>query len=57
MKWMKPAFDNTLLAELGGRGGGVKWCWHNIRKDGYLMMMLDYNVNAPNYVIGKLLSN
>ena len=28
---------------MGGGGGGVlKRCWHNIRRGGYLMMMLDY---------------
>ena len=52
-------------------GGEVKTmlqCWHNIKRGGYLMMMLDYKGgggqesgkkwlrNATNYVIRKLLS-
>ena len=28
-----------FLGEVGGGGGGVKWCWHNIRRGGYLMLL------------------
>ena len=31
-----------FLGEVGGEGEGGKWCWHNIRRGGCLMMMLDY---------------
>ena len=68
MKWMKPEFDNTFSQ---GKGG-FTWCWHNIRRGGYLIMMLDYKEGGgqesgkkwlhnkwmlPNYVLDKLLSN
>ena len=43
---------------LGKVGGGVKRCWHNIRRGGYLMMMLDYeggrgvkNLGKSDYII------
>ena len=36
-------WQNIFLGEVGGwEGGVVKRCWHNIRRDGYLMMMLEY---------------
>ena len=35
---MNPAFDNTYSEEKGG----FTPCCHNIRRGGYLMMMLDY---------------
>ena len=69
IRWMRPEFDNTFSH---GKGWFTR-CWHNIRRDGYLMMMLDYergrggqksekkwlyNLNyVINYVICKLLSN
>ena len=33
-----------FLGKVWGEGGGgvLKRCWHNIRRGGYLMMMLDY---------------
>ena len=32
-----------FFGKVWGEGGGVlKRCWHNIRRDGYLVMMLDY---------------
>ena len=38
MKWMKPVFDITFSK---GKWGGLKQCWHNIRRGGYFIM-LDY---------------
>ena len=62
MKWMKPVFDTTFFGGKYGRGA-VKTmleCWHNIRRGGYLMMMLDYkeggevkNLGKSDYVISE----
>ena len=30
-----------------------KWCWHNIRAGGYLMMMLDYKEGRGGQEFGK----
>ena len=38
---------------LRGSGGGLKWCWHNIRRGGYLIMMLDYKGGRRSQESGK----
>ena len=42
MKLIKPVFDNTFSKGKSGRGGGLTQCWYNIRRGGYLVMVLDY---------------
>ena len=38
---------------LGEVGGDLKRCWHNIRRSGYLMMMLDYKGGRGDQESGK----
>ena len=42
-----------FLGEVGGWGEGGKRCWHNIRRVGYLMMMLDYKGERGGQESGK----
>ena len=38
-------WQHIFLGEVGGRvegGGGLKQCWHNISRDGHVIIMLDY---------------
>ena len=63
MKWMKPVFDITFsYGKWFSYGkGGLKQCWHKIRRGGYLIIILDYkggwggvkNLGKGDYVISE----
>ena len=43
-----------FLEKVGG--GELKQCWHNIRRGGYLMMMLDYKGGGRSRIWGKVIT-
>ena len=42
-----------FFGEVGQGGGGLKQCWHNIRRGGYLIIMLDYKGGKGGQEYGK----
>ena len=49
---MKPVFETHFLRGNEG-GGGSKQCGHNIRRGGYLIIMLDYKGQRRGKESGK----
>ena len=50
---MKPVFEIHFLGGSEGGGGVSKQCGHNIRRGGYLMIMLDYRGGSGVENLGK----